>query len=88
MCFSLAWFQQLLIMVVVVAAVVAILKLLVPWVLAKAGAEIGDGVAMLMSVLRIVIWAVVVIFVIYICFALIQCLMSYGGGMPLFPRAR
>lgn len=85
-CFSLAWFEQLLIWVVIICAVIAILRLLVPWVLSMAGAEIGAGVNMVMAVIRIVIWAIVVIFVIYICFALISCLLSYGGGLPLLPH--
>lgn len=85
-CFSLAWFQQLLIWLVIVCAVVAILKLLVPWVIAQMGAEIGAGASLVLAVLRIVVWAIITIFVIYVCFALISCLMSYGGGLPLLPH--
>ena len=51
MCFSLGWLEQLLIWIVIVAA------------------------------LNIVMWAVICIFVIYICFDLISCL----GGLRL-PR--
>lgn len=80
MCFSLIWFRDFLIMVVIVCAVVGIIKLLVPFILEKLGA--GGGV--IMGALNIFMWAVVAIFVIYICFALISCLM--GGGMSLLPR--
>ncbi len=85
MCFSLAWFQQLLVFLVIVCAVVAILKIIVPYALSKVEATLGDGANVVLAVLRIVVWAIVVIFVIYICFVLISCLLSYGGGMPLLP---
>lgn len=88
MCFSLAWFEQLLIFLVIVIAIVGILKLLVPYVLKQLGAEASEGVAVGVGAIRIIVWAVIVIFVIYFCFALISCLWSYGGGMPLFPRGR
>lgn len=86
MCFSLAWFEQLLIWLVIVCAVIGILKLLIPFVLKHLGVEAGEGAAVVFAVIRIVIWAIIAIFVIYICFALISCLMSYGGGLPLFPH--
>lgn len=88
MCFSMAWFEQLLILLVIVCAVIGILKILLPYVLKQLGAEASEGVGVIMAVVRIVIWAIIVIFVIYICFALIQCLIGYSGGMPLFPRGR
>jgi hypothetical protein len=88
MCFSLAWFQQLLVLLVIICAIVAIFKILVPYALSKLGATLGEGANVVMAVLRIVVWAIVVIFVIYICFALISCLLSYSGGMPLLPRGR
>lgn len=85
-CFSLAWFQQLLIWLVIICAVIAILKLLVPYVLSQIGAEISGGASVVMQAIHIVIWAIVAIVVIYICFALIACLMGYSGGLPLLPR--
>lgn len=86
MCFSLAWFEQLLIWLVIVCAVIGILKLIVPFVLKKLVAEASEGAGIVVQAVQIVIWAIVAIFVIYFCFALISCLMSYSGGMPLFPR--
>lgn len=78
MCFSAIWWQQLLIWIVIVCAIVGILRLLLPFVLGQLGA--GGGV--IAGALNILLWAVIAIFVIYICFALISCL---GGGllMPL-----
>lgn len=78
MCFSMIWWQQLLIYIVIVCAIVGILRLLLPYVLSQLGA--GGGV--IAGALNILLWAVIAIFVIYICFALISCLGS-GTFMPL-----
>lgn len=82
MCFSLGWIEQLLVWLVIICAIFAILKLLIPFVAAQLGAAGG----VIVQVINIVLWAFIVICVIYFCFALISCLMSAGGGMPLFPR--
>ena len=79
MCFSLGWIEQLLVWLVIVCAIVAILRLLLPWIAAQLGGIVP-------GVINIVLWAVVAIFVIYFCFALIECLAGGGGGLPLFPR--
>jgi len=71
MCFSVAWFEQLLIWLVVVAAVVLCLRVLVPYVVGPLGAPVA-------AIVNIFMWAIVAIFVIYLAFALIGCL----GGMP------
>lgn len=81
MCFSLGWLAQLLVWIVIAVAIFAILKLLIPWVLAQLGAA-GSIIA---QVINIVLWAVICIFVIYICFDLISCLLSMSGGFRL-PR--
>jgi hypothetical protein len=78
MCFSIGWVEQLLVWLICVAAVIMILKLIVPWVAAQI------GIPVIAQVLNIVLWAVVCIICIYIVFALLECLA--GGGMPLFPH--
>jgi hypothetical protein len=85
MCFSMQWIAQLLIWAVIIGAVFAILNLIVPWALSKAGLAIGDGLNMIIAVLKIVLWAIVAIVVIVIVFDLISCLISAGGGLGL-PR--
>ena len=88
-CFSMAWLMNLLIWLVIIVAVVAILQIIIPWVLSKLGASgiIGEGIGIVSAVIKIIIWAIVVIFVIYIVFALISCLIGYGGGgLSLFPH--
>lgn len=81
MCFSIQWIEQLLVWLVIVCAIVAILRLLLPWVASQIGGIIP-------AVINIVLWAVIAIFVIYFCFALIECLIGAGGGLPLFPHGR
>lgn len=80
MCFSLGWIEQLLVWLVVICAVVAIIKLLVPFVLSQLGAAGG----VIAQIINIALWAFVCILVIYFAFAVISCLM--GGGFPLMPR--
>jgi ABC-type maltose transport system permease subunit len=86
MCFSLEWWRDLLILAVVVSAIIAILQILVPYVLRRIGWAGSEHVAVLTQVIRIVIWAIIVIAVIYVVFALISCLLGYTGAWPLFPR--
>lgn len=78
MCFSLAWIEQLCVWLVIVCAIIAILKLLLPWVASMIGGIVP-------AVINIVLWAVIAIFVIYFCFALIECLGGMGH-LSLMPR--
>ena len=89
MCFSLEWWRDLFILFVIVVAVVAILQVVVPWILSKLQTSgiIAEGIGIITQVMKIVIWAIVIIFVIYVVFALIACLMG-SGGLSLFPRVR
>lgn len=79
MCFGLAWFENLLIWIVVICAVVALLRLLVSFVLPKLGLA-GEIVGFMVAAARIIIWAIVCIFAIIVIFELISCLL--GGGLP------
>lgn len=79
-CFSLGMLEQMLIWLISICAIIAILKILVPWVLSIAGVGIPGP---LMAILNIFIWAMIAIFVVVFVFQLISCL---GGGlhMPLY----
>lgn len=73
MCFSLEWIKDLLIWLVCVCAIVALLRLLVPYILGMLG--IAGGI--LMQAINIFVWAIVCIAVIYFVFMLIGCLGGF-----------
>ncbi len=73
-CFSVAWLEQFLVWLVIVGAIIAIIRLVVPWVLAQV------GIPLVGQVVNIILWAVIVILVIYLCFDLLGCL---GGNLSL-----
>lgn len=83
MCFSLNWLMQICILAIVIIAIVAILKIIIPYALSKAGATIGQGISVVLEVLKIVLWAVVAIIVVILCFELIACLIGYAGNLQL-----
>lgn len=81
MCFTLGWLMQFCIQLVVIAAIVAILRLVVPtlvgWI----------GIPMVGQVINIVLWAVLAIFAIYIIFGLLSCLLGAGHmTAPFYQR--
>jgi hypothetical protein len=81
MCFSMAWIEQLCIWLIMVISVVAIIRLLVPYLTGLI------GVPIVAQIINIVLWAVVAIMCVYIIFALIGCLLG-GGGILHFPTGR
>lgn len=75
-CFTLGFLQSLIIQIIIIAAIIAIIKLLVPFLVSLTGWPI------LGQILMIVLWAIVAIMVVYLIFALLSCLM--GGGLTPF----
>jgi hypothetical protein len=81
-CFTMQFFENLLIWIVIIAAIYAIVNLLLPIVFANFG---GPG-AIMMRVIGIFMWAIIVIAIIIFVFDLISCLVG-GGGLGLhMPR--
>lgn len=79
-CFTLGFLQQLIVWCIVTAALVACLQLLIPWLSSFTWPILGQ-------VLRIILWAIVAIIVVYIIFALLSCLLGGAGGAPFrLPR--
>jgi hypothetical protein len=78
-CLSLSFLQQLIIWVIVIAAIVAVIRLLIPHL------DSLTGVPIIGRVLEIVLWVVVAIMVVYLIFGLLGCLLGSGGGLHL-PR--
>ena len=76
-CLSLSFLQQLIIWVIVIAAIVAVIRLLIPHL------DSLTGVPIIGRVLEIVLWVVVAIMVVYLIFGLLGCLMGSGGGLHL-----
>jgi hypothetical protein len=76
MCFSLGWIEQLVVWLIVAGAIIAIIKLLVPWVTSITGFPIIG------QILMIVLWAIVAIMAVYIVFGLLSCLLGGAGGFP------
>jgi hypothetical protein len=70
MCFSLGWVEHLLVWLVVICAVVAIVQLLLPLIITPLGGVVAQ-------IIKIVLWAVVAIAVIYVCFDLISCVGAF-----------
>jgi hypothetical protein len=84
MCFDWTWFEHLFIWVIVVGAIFGILKILLPMVFAQLG---SPGTA-LVQIINILMWAVIACFVVYIAFAIIECLAGGGMGFGLTPGRR
>lgn len=82
MCFSMIWFENLLIWLVVVAVIFAVMKLLIPYILA----QLGGGGEVILKVLQIVMWGVVVIFAIAVCFDLVMCATGFNYSSSIRPR--
>lgn len=81
-CLSWAWLGSVLIWLIIVCAAIAIANVLVPWVAAKVGASPDGGVVV--QILRIVVWAVLAVYLVLIVIDLLACV--FGGGLPRLPR--
>lgn len=79
MCFTAASLLAILIWVVVICAIFAIIRVVVPMVAAQLG---GPGSA-IVRIINIVLWAFMVIIVLYFAFEMISCLLSMGGGLRI-----
>lgn len=71
MCFSMTWLVQLCIEIVVVVAIIAVLRI---WVLPMPTLD-----PRLVATINVVIWAIGIIFAIWIIFELLACV---GFGFP------
>lgn len=81
MCWSLGFLEDLIIRLIILGAVIAIIKIIVPWILSF----IGPISAPVVQILYIILWAIVAIWVVIICFELFQCLIG-AGGFSIVPR--
>jgi hypothetical protein len=79
MCFSLAWLEQLIIWLIVVGAIIAVIRLLIPFL------DSFTGMPIIGRILTIVLYAIIAIAIVVIIFGLLSCLMG-GSGILGFPR--
>ena len=75
MCFDLAFFENLLIWLVVITAIVLLLKLLVSAI----SSQFGWAANTVLEAFKIIMWAIIFIAVIVIIFDLIGCLLGVSG---------
>jgi hypothetical protein len=73
MCFSLAWFEQLSIWLIIVCGIVALVRLLIAFVIPKLGIG-GEIVTFVINALWIVFWVIICIAAVYFIFSLISCI--------------
>jgi hypothetical protein len=74
-CLGFEFIKTLLIWLIILGGVVALIKLLLPRILAALGVE-GDIV---IRALMIVLWVIIACFVVYFVFDVFSCLL---GGLP------
>lgn len=77
MCFSLGFFEQLCIYLVLIGAVWAIIQLLLPLTTTALPPVV-------VGIIRIVFWAIIAILIIYVIFGLLGCVVSGGLGFGRF----
>lgn len=88
MCFSMEWIEHLLILAVVVTAIVLILQAIINYVLPNLPAMFAGAVGLITQIIKIVIWAIIIIAVIIFAFSMISCLWSMSGGLSIMPHGR
>jgi hypothetical protein len=76
-CFSLAFWEQVCIFIVIIIGLWSLIKLLLPYLTQFLP-------AIVIQIINIVIWVIIAIIVIMIIFGLLQCLLSAGGGLTHF----
>jgi hypothetical protein len=81
MCFSLAWLEQVIVWLIIIAAIIAVIKLLVPLLTSLTGMPIIG------QILMIILWTIVAIAIVIIIFGLLSCLLG-GSGTLGFPRIK
>jgi hypothetical protein len=82
MCFTAGSLLAILIWIVIICAIFAIIRIVVPLVAAQLG---GPG-GVLVQIINIVLWAALVIIVLYFAFEMISCLLGMTGGFPHIGR--
>ena len=78
-CFSLAFWEQICILIVVAIGVWSIIKLFLPYLAQYLP-------AIVIQIINIIIWVIIAVICIVIIFGLLECLIGSVGGLTHFPR--
>jgi hypothetical protein len=73
-CFSLGFWENVCILIVIIIALWSLIQLLLPYVM-----QFLPGIVV--AIIRIVIWAIIAIICIKIIFDLLSCLLGAGGSL-------
>lgn len=73
-CFSLDWFEHVLIAAIIIVALIAFLRIVASGVLTSIGVSIP---AWIIEAIKIIVWAVVAIVFVVIIFTLLKCLFHF-----------
>jgi hypothetical protein len=78
-CFSLGFWEQVCIFIVILIGLWSLIKLVLPYLTQFLP-------AIVIQIINIVVWVVIAIICILIIFGLLSCLLSAGGGLIHFPH--
>ena len=78
-CFSLAFWEEVCIFIVICIGLWSLIKLVLPYLMQFLP-------AIVVQIINIVVWVIIAIICIVIIFSLLSCLLSAGGGLLHFPR--
>lgn len=84
MCFSLDWVYHLCFFLIVIVFVFSVIKLLLPYLLQKLGA---DG-TLIIQIVRLIMWLIIALFVLALVFDLLSCAINAGGSFSLWSPPR
>lgn len=84
MCFTGSWLLGIVIWAIIVGGCYAIIRVVLPLVLAQLG-PMGPIGSAIVAILRIVLWVILLIFLVYFAYDMIMCLVQH---MPALPSAR
>ncbi len=78
-CFSLGFWEQVCIFIVIAIGLWSIIKILLPYLTQFLPAVV-------IQIINIVVWVIIAIICVIIIFSLLSCVLSAGGGLLHFPR--
>jgi hypothetical protein len=78
-CFSLSFWEQVCIFIVIVIGLWSLIKLFLPYLTQYLP-------SIVVQIIQIIVWVIIAIIIIVIIFGLLSCLLSAGSGLIHFPH--